>query len=313
MRFQQEHKKIYVVLSLTIVIILLFSFIKFKGSFEMKNDRSEKKMEEIYVLDYWDQKLKVYNQDTYKFIRYWKDTENEFQYNFKEYSDVLTSGNSIKNNFSIIRYTEKGVRTLLKLPENEALFPLTIDDKDNMYFCRIYYNDDKTEKKRVISKYNEKNNQLDDLAIDVGKLMDVSVIKKKIFFTSYNEKKQKHDLYESNLTERNKIELIKNNLDGSEIYNINEELYLKSSEGKLVSNKKKEYPSAEITIVYKDWLLFLDVKENSSQNLRIYSTNNKRYVYKIKNLKGYNLNGYTLTIFKDDFMKKVDLKSLNSI
>jgi hypothetical protein len=213
---------------------------KFKNSSGI--DDIGENTKELYVLEYWEQKLKVYNQDTHKFIRYWNDTENVFQYNFKEYSDVLTSGNSITNNFSIIRYTETGVKTLLKLPANEALFPLTIDDKDNMYFCRIYYNDDKTEKKRVISKYSEKNNQLDDLTIDVSKLMDVSVIGEKLFFTSYDEKEQKYELYESSLTGKNEIELIENNLEGSEIYNINGELYLKSSEGKLVS-KVNEYPS----------------------------------------------------------------------
>ncbi|MFJ8461992.1 hypothetical protein ACIQ57_23225 [Lysinibacillus xylanilyticus] len=279
---------------------------KFKNSSGI--DDIGENTKELYVLEYWEQKLKVYNQDTHKFIRYWNDTENEFQYNFKEYSDVLTSGNSITNNFSIIRYTETGVKTLLKLPANEALFPLTIDDKDNMYFCRIYYNDDKTEKKRVISKYSEKNNQLDDLAIDVSKLMDVSVIGEKLFFTSYDEKEQKYELYESSLTGKNEIELIENNLEGSEIYNINGELYLKSSEGKLVS-KVNEYPSGEITIAYKDWLLFLDVKENSSQNLRIYSIGSKKYIYTTENLNGYHLNGYTLTIFTDDSTKKVDLKS----
>ncbi|MGA3678030.1 hypothetical protein [Lysinibacillus agricola] len=279
---------------------------KFKNSSGI--DDIGENTKELYVLEYWEQKLKVYNQDTHKFIRYWNDTENEFQYNFKEYSDVLTSGNSITNNFSIIRYTETGVKTLLKLPANEALFPLTIDDKDNMYFCRIYYNDDKTEKKRVISKYSEKNNQLDDLAIDVSKLMDVSVIGEKLFFTSYDEKEQKYELYESSLTGKNEIELIENNLEGSEIYNIYGELYLKSSEGKLVS-KVNEYPSGEITIAYKDWLLFLDVKENSSQNLRIYSIGSKKYIYTTENLNGYHLNGYTLTIFTDDSTKKVDLKS----
>ena len=279
---------------------------KFKNSSGI--DDIGENTKELYVLEYWEQKLKVYNQDTHKFIRYWNDTENVFQYNFKEYSDVLTSGNSITNNFSIIRYTETGVKTLLKLPANEALFPLTIDDKDNMYFCRIYYNDDKTEKKRVISKYSEKNNQLDDLTIDVSKLMDVSVIGEKLFFTSYDEKEQKYELYESSLTGKNEIELIENNLEGSEIYNINGELYLKSSEGKLVS-KVNEYPSGEITIAYKDWLLFLDVKENSSQNLRIYSIDSKKYIYITENLNGYHLNGYTLTIFTDDSTKKVDLKS----
>ncbi|MFE3574037.1 hypothetical protein [Lysinibacillus sp. NPDC059133] len=310
MRFQLGCKKIYVVLSLIIVIILLFSFIKFKNS--SGNDRSGIYTKEIYVLDYWDQKVKVYNQHTYKFIRYWKDIENEFQYNFKEYSDILTSGNSITNNFSIIRYTETGVKTLLKLPTNEALFPLTFDNKDNMYFCRIYYNDDKTEKKRVISKYSKKDNQLDDLAIDVGKLMDVSVIGKKIFFTSYNEKEQKYELYESSLTGKNEIKMIESNLEDSDIYNINEELYLKSAEGKLVS-QVKEYPSGEITVAYKDWLLFLDVNENNSQDLRIYSIDSEKYIYKTENLNGYNLNGYRLTIFKDDSTKKVDLKSLISI
>lgn len=309
MRFHQGHKKIYVVLSL-IIIISLFSFIKFKGSSE--NDGSGINTEEVYVLDYWDQKIKVYNRETYKFIRYWKDIENEFQYNFKEYSDILTSGNSITNNFSIIRYTETGVNTLLKLPANEALFPLTIDNKDNMYFCRIYYNDDKTEKKRVISKYLKKDNQLDDLAINVGKLMDVSIIGEKLFFTSYDEKEQKYELYESSLTGKNEIQMIKSNLEGSEIYTINGELYLKSAEEKLVS-QVKEYPSGEITIVYKDWLLFLEVRENGSKNLRIYSIDSKKYIYKTENLNGYNLNGYKLTIFKDDSTNKVDLKSLNSI
>ncbi|MGE7676173.1 hypothetical protein ACQKMV_21870 [Lysinibacillus sp. NPDC094403] len=283
---------------------------KFKNSSGI--DDIGENTKELYVLEYWEQKLKVYNQDTHKFIRYWNDTENEFQYNFKEYSDILTSGNSITNNFSIIRYTETGVKTLLKLPANEALFPLTIDNKDNMYFCRIYYNDDKTEKKRVISKYSKKDNQLDDLAIGVGKLMDVSVIGKKLFFTSFDEKEQKYELYESSLKGKNEIEMIESNLEGSEIYNINGELYLKSAEGKLVS-QVKEYPSGEITIAYKDWLLFLDVKENSSQNLRIYSIDSEKYIYKTENLNGYNLNGYRLTIFKDDSTKKIDLKSLNSI
>ncbi|MGY3188171.1 hypothetical protein ACVWXS_002876 [Lysinibacillus sp. TE18511] len=55
--------------------------------------------------------------------------------------------------------------------------------------------------------------------------------------------------------------------------------------------------------------MFLDVKENSSQNLRIYSIGSKKYIYITENLNGYHLNGYTLTIFTDDSTKKVDLKS----
>lgn len=304
MRFQQAHKKFYIILFLIVIIFLLFSFIKFK-SFSEK-DESKKNIEEMYVLDYWNQKIKIYNQDTYKFIRYWKATENEFQYNFKEYSNILTSGNSITNNFSVIRYTEKGIKTLLKLPKNQALFPLTIDKKGHMYFSRIYYNVDKTEKKRVVSKYDMKNNQLNDLTIDVGKLMDGSIIGNKLFFTSYNEKKQKYELYKSSFADKNRIELIDSNLESSEIYNINGELYLKTSEGKLVSSKRKEYPSGEVTIIYKGWLFLLDVKENSSQNLIIYSIDRKENSYKIENLNGFNLNRHTLTIFKDDSTKKVD-------
>ena len=93
-----------------------------------------------------------YDEKTGKDIL-WKDKDNQFQYQVPNSDDLYIDGNSLTNNFSLIKVTGNNIESLYNFGKNEGAFPISLID-NKLYFIHTYYDSNGLEKenKRKIEK-----------------------------------------------------------------------------------------------------------------------------------------------------------------
>jgi hypothetical protein len=202
MKFPQEYKKGFLFLGL-LGAIALFIFTIFSINTETPIVSTE------YLYNYKEQKFQTFeskkNGSQRSYIDYWVTADNQFQYAFKEYDTIFTNGNSISNGFSIIDISPSNISDLLPLNNrNQAIFPLTKDKNGNLYFSIITYKDNGTDS-RSVYKYDKYDNRLIDLDLTIDHLMDACIIGSILYFTSYNERTEDYDLYQTPLNGEKKF------------------------------------------------------------------------------------------------------------
>lgn len=305
MKFLQEYKR-------KVLFLGLLGTIAFIGFIIFSYNTKDPIIFNEYLYNYKEQKFQTFKSDKNgnqrSYIDYWDTTDNQFQYYFKEYDNVFTNGNSISNNFSIIDTSKDNISDLLTLNnKNQAIFPLTKDKRENLYFSLITYKNDGTDS-REIFKYDKQENQLIDLNLYIDHLMDACIIGSILYFTCYNEKAENYDLYQTPLDGDKKISLVKEGLDTYEIYNLNNELFFKTPKNELESYKSnKVYPAGDITINYKEYLINLVVGEDSTQDLNLYSISKEENVYKKSSIISFSIQDDQLLIYTFDSVSKFNL------
>lgn len=260
---------------------------------------------EILLYDKYDQRIVAYNKANHN-VTEKNTTQNYMQFEFNDLTaNVYTTGHSIKNNYKIIEKNNDTIKTLFKMKENEAIFPLAYQNKKSMYFLKTSYNSSGSEiyKERIICQFETNSKQLKEIKSTQGLLVSNGVmIDHLLYFTVYNEANDNYDLYALNTNHMDDVELKDRGLVTGEVYNNNGELWV-SDKNKIYNYKdnSKQFSKKILNYFYLDKLFQIDINNEGDFQLIITDIVTKRIeetFNKIVDVRAQNNKIYVYTLDK---------------
>lgn len=299
MKFQWSHKN-----RLVIISMCSLAFFAFAIWMRLALDSKEQVVVfEEYGYNYQEQKIEKYEksekEQTHQSVGYWNEVDNEFQYFFKEYDPIVTSGNSTTNQFSLLEVHPTNITNRLQWnDEQTAIFPLTKDQEGQLYFSVVTYQENGEEDSRVVHKYDQTSNQLLNMKIELDGLLGACIVENQMYLTAYNQETDAYDLYQVSLETDATPSLVQENIGTYEIYQLQEALYLKTNQNELKAyHSEKSYPAGETTVVYGDYLIHLNAENDQTQELQVYSISKDKSVYQMNHVRHFYIEGDKLSVY----------------
>lgn len=228
--------------------------------------------------------IQVYNPFVNKFILYNtrtlfpvedksnEDNSNIMQYSFNTKSKYYTSGDSHKFHFEIVELNEGTIKSVYKAEnqENEAIFPLATDG-DNIFFLKSDYSHSEAPISTVV-KYD--NDSLKEYSKAKGVISsNGAILNNLLYYTVYDKSDDSYALYSLDYSRyTNEPKLIKSNLDGRELFVLNNKLYV--SNNKTIYNEDGDYFN-------KSGESFYDIESNTLIQIAYNPNNNNQLSLKI--------------------------------
>ena len=192
------------------LILLIFSFLTYNYIPIIEEKPNESINNEIF---YNGMRLVNYDliNDEYS---YFNNTDNQFQYYIPNSDNYYFNGNSITNNFKLIRVYDNSIEEICHFPSSEGTFPIN-KVNNYIYFIHCYYNSDKpTEEfvnKRCIARYDLETNTYHNIRDLNANIYYGEANEENIFYSTPNIDST-FNIYKYNITNKT-IETIYNNLD----------------------------------------------------------------------------------------------------
>lgn len=293
------------------LMILLITIISLTSCTTVGNVSRKTSDNTLILYHHYEQKLFSYDTNKKAVIEMDK-TPNLFQFNFANNSTIFTSGDSINNEYSLIQLSNNKITELLKLGENEALFPLA-SDEDIYFFIHTYYNKQGNEKldQRELLKIVEPTKSVNMEVINqaTGYHFTHGVcIGDTLFFSSYNPAKDDYSVYSIQYKQPNaKLELVKESLESPELYNYNG--LLVTSDKHNIYIEEKAFNKSSVNYLYNNTVLGISVNSDSDLELSLIDISNNETYYSMKKNVGfvYNANG-TMTIYGEGVQDEIHVK-----
>lgn len=229
---------------------------------------------------------------------------NIIQYSFSTPSKIFTSGDSIKNNFTIIENKDGRIKKIFKMEDNDlAIFPLATDEK-NYFFIQTNYSD-KNKINSCIVKYQDNNihkyTKTNGL-ISYGALLD-----NVLYYTIYEPLKNQYTLYKLETSDyNNNPEIIKTGLVSGEILLLNNILYY--SNQKMFYNEIDSFEKKSINLSdnKNNTLIQIDPSNNNNYlELVVIDKVNNKIIYKGNNVLAIDLYDNILKVYGTTSIEKV--------
>ncbi|MFT8928814.1 MAG: hypothetical protein ABF969_05710 [Sporolactobacillus sp.] len=192
-------------LSKILVLALIFVLFLFSGC-RINPDSSPKHNDNTIVLyDADAQHFIIYNT-TKKLGNLENAGTNLFQYEFPEKTNIYTTGDSIKNNFKIVKIISGKIKVLYKVNKNQALIPLTTNGS-RYYFVHAFYDSKGKEisNTRRIALFNFHKKTLSDFPKSSGLISKGTLIDNELYYTIYNKSKDNYELFKVNTSKVSNI------------------------------------------------------------------------------------------------------------
>lgn len=294
-----------------ILIMILIAMITLTSCTNAGNVSNGSSENTIILYHHYEQKLFSYDTNKKEIVMMDK-TPNVFQFNFANDSTIFTSGDSVKNEYSLLQLSNNKVIELLKLGKKEALFPLA-SNENTYFFIHTFYNEDGEEKldQREILKMDEptKNISTDILHQATGYNFTHGVcIGDMLYFSSYNSEKDDYSVYSINYKQTNaELELVKENVECPELYEYNGDL--------VMSDKKNIYIGASVlkkgavNYIYNNTLLDISVNSDNDLELSLIDIVNNEIYYSMKKNVGFVYNSdNTMEIYGEGVQDEITIK-----
>lgn len=264
--------------------------------------------------------IMIYNPFTYKFVSYNKKTllpetkkvnENEkniLQFSFTTKSKYYTSGDCYKRNFEIIKLNNGLIESVYKLEnkDTEAIFPLASDEK-NVFFFKADY----SKKGLPISKIVKfDSNTLKEFPNTNGLISNGAILNNLLYYTVFDESQKTYSLYSldySNFT--NTPKLIETNLKASELFVLNNKLYLSNNDAIYCKNDVFQKSSMNFYDVESNTLIQINPNPNNDNQLtmKIIKADTKKEIKTINNIIGFIIEKGELTAYCYKGIEKIQL------
>ena len=241
------------------------------------------------------QNLITYN-DQSKEVDLWDPTDNQFQYPTGE-EHLYIDGNSLTNDFTLMKIDQSEITELYDFPKNEGVFP--IGEKDGtIYFIHSFYQEDGREHldKRTLSGLDLNTKKVTDFTNAEG-LIDYGVVgDEAIYYTVYDDDKDLYSLMKINYSDTGQSpETLKTGLKDGLVLLDGEELYY--SDGKSLISDNHEFKKESVNFFYQGSLFQFYSNEKNSLSLKITNLKNDR-VYSEEDIEGISLEDDKVKICK---------------
>lgn len=249
-----------------------------------------------------------YDEKTGKDIL-WKDKDNQFQYQVPNSDDLYIDGNSLTNNFSLIKVTGNNIESLYNFGKNEGAFPISLID-NKLYFIHTYYDSNGLEKenKRKIAMYDIDSKVILEFKNTSGLINKGKSNNEYIFYTTYIPGKDKYDL--------KKIEIGKNKFDDEPkvlMSNLSHgDLYIKGEEVCTTDTyhiicKDSKWDNELVNYFKNSKLIQINPVESSGLRLSITDTGNNKEDIVIDKVDGLKFDSGYIIIGTDKGLQKYKL------
>lgn len=265
MKLWIKSKKVIIIFCFILLIILLCVGLNKKNNIYNSNKNSPSTI----IYSRLENKLLKYDTNEGEYVLF-NNQENLFQYEFpNEESEIITSGNSITNNFSILKKSDTKIQELKTISNDEALFPLDIYEND-YYFIHYYYDNSGNELTRKVSIWDEDSNTLIDLDIVVDKIVSGVILRDTLYFISYDDKQDYYNLFKININNYSDKTLLKSNLNNDNLFKFNDDIMFINNHNKIENLENKEIKP--LTIGSKNYIrgnYFITLDDSDSRGVRI--------------------------------------------
>lgn len=240
----------------------------------------------------------------------WKpidDTDNMFQYTFECNDKYFVTGHSIENGYRILHNTGKKLETMYTMNENEKIFPMVEHEGSYYYLVQKYKEAGEVDSKIV----NFNNNQEMDIVIESDqKICDSKIYGNLLYYTAYNDKKDRYELYTIDLSKKKKVSKYMSRVaECREVYLHNKKVFL--SDAKTIYHGEEKYKKRLYNYFLEDYNQLFQIDVNNDGNLEYYLTNLKtaamnHYAFDIVN---FEQKGSELILYGNGEIKKISLLS----
>lgn len=230
---------------------------------------------EILLYDRYDQRFLTYDTSDFSIVEK-NDTPNYLQFEFNNInSNIFTTGHSIENHYKIVQKEDKKISILYEMNDNDAIFPLSYQSDEKMFFLKATYDEKGQElyDRRIICSFNMQEKKLVELEKTKGlRISSGTIVNDILYFTVYVSEMDRYKLYKIDTLNMQQIPiLIESGLISGDIYNNNDRLWV-SDDTKLYEYQKDTnvYPKKALNYFYKDKLL--QIQPNLEGNLELIVT-----------------------------------------
>jgi hypothetical protein len=144
----------------------------------------------VVLYNRFTQRLLAYDRKTFA-VTQESDAPNYIQYSFPVVSEYFTAGDSIGDDFSVLRVRDNEIETVVEMPPNTGIFPLATDGRRYLYTMSEYANGAETS--RVIVSLDP-DGTVHPYANATGLTDSGAIIGTTLHFTVFDEQKKKYDL-----------------------------------------------------------------------------------------------------------------------
>jgi len=260
----------------------------------------------IILYDRYSEKLLSYNKETYE-VEQRSNIQNFMQYEFNAGSDLYTAGNSLTNEFEIIRVKDKTIETAYTLEDkkNQAIFPLTLNEKYTL-FVQTEYDELGKEIDRKVVAYE--NGSLTEYPEIQGLVSCAAILNDTLYYTVYVDETVYYALYEIDLTDvTSKPVFIENGLEVGELYVHDGEL-LKSDFDKIFS-VSKEFKRMPLNYFNDPTHSLIQIFPTEEANLvlEVIDTRSSEVVMSVPNIVDFEIDGETIIVYSQGGIETIVL------
>ena len=262
--------------------------------------------DEILLYRHWDMRFESYDTNKKQEIQV-NEGGQFFQYEFSNSTKYYTIGDTEKGGYQVVAKNGQKVETVYKMKnDQDAIFPLAADDINQTYLFLIYRGKDG--KKREIVSMNEDGN-MECLEKTEQKIMSGALHENTLYYSVYDEKKSKYDIYAMDITKTEKNpELIKSNVENDELFYFDGELFYQGE--KTIFSETRSFENASDNHFLEKYkkLVQIDVDEEGNLMLTVIDTDTDQVIKKIQNPIDYQIKNDKMTVYCEGDIVEVGLK-----
>jgi hypothetical protein len=250
------------------------------------------------------QRLVAYDRKTFR-VTQESNAPNYIQYSFPVLSDFFTAGNSIGDDFSVLRVRGNSVETVLRMPPNTGIFPLATDGRRRIYTMSRYTNG--TEDSRVVVAIDDAG-KIQEYPSATGLVDSGAIIGSVLHFTTFDEKTEKYTLSTMDLDHADaKPRLVSHGLAEGPLFVHDGQLF-QSAARKLVSGKKT-FECTEYCYFYDEFgvLLRVYLSREANLSLDVVDLASQRVLASYADLVDFTVKDGKMVVYRNGGIDRTDL------
>ncbi|HEM3561903.1 TPA: hypothetical protein U1B53_002097 [Streptococcus suis] len=219
----------------------------------------------------FNQKIIQINSETLSYNLF-DSTKNQFQYRIDGSENLYVDGNSLNNEFRLIRMNLDSIEVLYRFSKNEGVFPIGVK-KGKLYFIHCFYKENGEEEyeNRRLSIFDLNSHLIEDFR-EINGLIDYGTLTNDyIYYSKYIESDDIYHLMKINYADLNGMPEYVRSLDEDGLIIGNSTEYYFVEENNLISNKNR-FKKESINYFQDDSLVQFYINQDNHLCLRITET-----------------------------------------
>lgn len=233
------------------------------------------KNQEVFYNPYI-QKVIVYDEGS-KTVSLFDNTKNQFQFKVDGCDDLFVDGNSMQNEFRIIRANQLETVELYSFNKSEGVFPVGIIG-EKLYFIHSYYDKNGLEdiEKRCISVFDMDTSKIQNFSKTSGLIDYGGVNADYIYYSVYNDSDDAYTMMRVKTADINAVpEIVCESLTDGVVMVENDKLFY-TDDQYIISDQDSKYKKEAVNMIYKGLLIQFYVDQEGLLCIKITNLETKK-------------------------------------